>query len=85
MGSFASDQPPQPLSSDPGASARHARVIFIYTGDGRIIFLTCKAHEFVDGWNPEKMNLEYTEDCMQIEAFNVSKLCNVRLIFNSLI
>ena len=50
------------------------------TGDGRIIFLTCKAHEFADGWNPEKMNLEYTEDCMRIEAFNVSKLCNVRFL-----
>lgn len=49
-------------------------------GDGRIIFLTCKAHEFVDSWDPEKMNKEYTEDdCMRIEAFNVSKLCNVRL------
>ena len=46
------------------------------TGDGRIVFVSSKAHEFAN-WEPEKMNAEDEEHYDRIKVYGVTKLYNV--------
>ena len=46
------------------------------TGDGRIVFMSSKAHEYAR-WDPDKMNAEEEQNYDRIRIYGVTKLYNV--------
>ena len=46
------------------------------TGDGRIVFMSSKAHEYAS-WDPENMNAEDEQQYDRIRIYGVTKLYNV--------
>ena len=51
------------------------------TGDGRIVFISSKAHEYAR-WDPDKMNAEEEQNYDRIRIYGVTKLYNVSSDFS---